>query len=379
MEDRVDPAPLTPIRLALALPSLAQDGGAERVMLTLIRRLDRRYFAPILIVVDQGSADVADMVPADVPVYDLGVSRVRFAVLPLIRLLYRLRPQALLTGLGHLNLMVALIARSLPPGLVLIGRETSVVSEMNRELGLTALRNLAYRNFYPRLDRVICQSQDMLDDLTKVLRFPSDRAVLIHNPVDLETTRTRAMQKLDSADLFWSNDCSLKLVAVGRLAPQKGFDLLISALAMLPTTTFELLIIGQGELHDELLSQIHSLQLQGRVRLLGYQENPYVFMAQADAVVLSSRYEGLPNVVLEALACGTPVLATRAPGGLREISIIAGGILLADGISAIDLANVIRRFDLDRSAAGAPDMSAFGVDRIVPRYQDLIIETVRDG
>ena len=372
MEDRVDPAPLTPIRLA-------QDGGAERVMLTLIRRLDRRYFAPILIVVDQGSADVADMVPADVPVYDLGVSRVRFAVLPLIRLLYRLRPQALLTGLGHLNLMVALIARSLPPGLVLIGRETSVVSEMNRELGLTALRNLAYRNFYPRLDRVICQSQDMLDDLTKVLRFPSDRAVLIHNPVDLETTRTRAMQKLDSADLFWSNDCSLKLVAVGRLAPQKGFDLLISALAMLPTTTFELLIIGQGELHDELLSQIHSLQLQGRVRLLGYQENPYVFMAQADAVVLSSRYEGLPNVVLEALACGTPVLATPAPGGLREISIIAGGILLADGISAIDLANVIRRFDLDRSAAGAPDMSAFGVDRIVPRYQDLIIETVRDG
>ncbi|MGE0315491.1 MAG: glycosyltransferase [Lautropia sp.] len=394
------------VRVLFAIPHLAKGGGAERVMLTLIERLDRRRFEPQLMVLDARLNELADRVPGDVPVIDLGVSRVRHAWRPMRAAIAAARPDVLLSGLGHLNLMIAMLRPWLPRTLAVIGRETAVVTAIHREYRTGALRNLAYRWFYPNLDRVVCQSTDMRDDLVDRLGFPAARTCLIANPVDVERLRARALADDPAASALMAGPppppngrhglgphrlsatgTPLELVAVGRLAPQKGFDLLIEAVSLLPAGTCRVVIIGDGPSRAALDAMIAKARLESTVVLAGHQHNPHAFLARADALVLSSRYEGMPNVMLESLAIGTPVIAMPCPGGTREIARRAGGVQLVSAISAAALADAIAGFanrhgredrdgDASPPTASAIDVTPYRAESIVRAYEDLILESV---
>jgi glycosyltransferase involved in cell wall biosynthesis len=133
-------------------------------------------------------------------------------------------------------------------------------------------------------------------------------------------------------------------VAAGRLSAVKGFDVLLDALALLRDMEITLSILGEGPQRADLESQIARLGLGDVVSLLGFKANPQLYFAQADALVLSSHYEGFPNVVLEALACGIGVIATPAIGGVSEILDGVSGAEMADSVSAPALAKAIRRW-----------------------------------
>ena len=109
-------------------------------------------------------------------------------------------------------------------------------------------------------------------------------------------------------------------VAAGRLTSVKGFDLMIEAIAMLNDLHIHLDILGEGILYNELKQQIQTCGVEDKVSLVGFQQNPYAWFSSADGFLLSSRYEAFPNVVLEALTCGTPVIAMPAPYGIKEIT-----------------------------------------------------------
>lgn len=361
------------LRVLFALPHLARGGGAERVMLTLLQRIDREAFDPQLLVLDASRNELADEVPADVALVDLAVSRVRYAVNPMLRALRQVRPAVLVSGLGHLNLMIAMMRPLLPRSLAVVGRETAVVSAFNAEFRTARLRDFAYRRFYPNLDLVVCQSEDMRDDLVGRLGFPEDRTRLIPNPVDVERIRSLAAAPgLPAAGDFTDVAGGLRLVAIGRLAPQKGFDLLLDAIAILPRGSCELAIVGEGPLHGRLASRIAELGLHDQVRLAGFMPNPHALVKRADALVLSSRYEGLPNVVLEALANGTPVIATPCTGGLAEIARRAGGVTLAKAVSAQSLAAAIGLFRGNRRDATPIDLGPYRAESVVRQYESLI-------
>ncbi len=208
----------------------------------------------------------------------------------------------------------------------------------------------------------------MRDDLTGPLAFPADRIRLIPNPVDVAGVRAQAALPVRSS----TGDQRLRLVAVGRLAPQKGFDLLVDAIAELPRGSCRLDIIGEGPLRASLAAQIARLGLQESITLVGFQANPYSLMRRADALVLSSRYEGLPNVVLESLACGTPVIGTPCPGGIREIARRVGGVTIAASVSAPALAAAIDRFARGRHLPPTIDLSDYRLESVVRQYEDLI-------
>ncbi|MEZ5654180.1 MAG: glycosyltransferase [Burkholderiaceae bacterium] len=367
------------IRIAFALPLLVPDGGAERVVLTLIRHLDRRRFEPTLIVLDGDPARLRTFVPEDVGLVSLSSTRVRYGVWRLVRSLHAMRPDLLFCAIGHLNLMVAIVRPLLPRGMRVVARETNVVSAINADDGRTAVMNALYRRFYPRLDHVICQSQDMFDDLIGNFGLPSARASVIMNPVDLDTIRRQAGQPLPCEVPAWratptadAVPTGLRLLAIGRLQPQKGFDLLLQAIAELPAGSVRLAIIGQGDEDSALRAQARRLGLGGVVSFLGFQSNPYAFIARADALVSSSRYEGLPNVVLEALACGKPVIATPAPGGLREIAARIGGVRLASRLDAVALAQAIREHL--HAPTGLPPIAieTVSLGTVMARYQALL-------
>jgi len=362
-------------RVLFLIPTLA-GGGAERVIVTLLCHLDRSKFKLALAIVDMHGAVFGDDVPANVELIDLRCTRVRYALPKIMRLIWQRRPDVVFSTLGHLNLVLAMLRPLLPNGVRYIGRESSIVSEVLSGYTHPRLWAWAYRRFYPRFDVVVCQSVDMREDLIGQFAFPPGKAVIIHNPVDIERIRRLAAEvtSTDYEPPASDSDAAPHLVAAGRLARQKGFDLLIEALALCHARRPRLTLLGEGPLRPALEQLAQQRGVADRVRFAGFQKNPYPFLVQADAFVLSSRYEGLPNVVLEALACGTPVIATPAPGGVAEIAELAGGVLLASAIDAESLSVAFERFFDGKTRTGQITLTPFHVDKIVGQYQSLLID-----
>ena len=178
----------------------------------------------------------------------------------------------------------------------------------------------------------------MQKDLVENHGMPRAKTVVINNPVDLE----RIQRALPPRRPRRSPNGPLRLVAAGRFTQEKGYDLLIEALALLRDLEISLCILGDGPLVPDVKRRAAELGLAGAVTLVGFQANPFRYFAEADAFVLSSRYEGFPNVVLEALACGIGVIATPAVGGTPEILEGLAGSVMASEVSAAALAAAIR-------------------------------------
>jgi len=345
-------------------------GGAQRVVLTLLRHLPRDEFELAVALVRREGAFLAE-VPQDVPVHDLGAKRVRQAGPAIVRLARRERPDVLFSTLSYMNNYVLLLRPFLPRATRIAVREAIAVSSAVRTWRMPRLWPLLFRLLYRRADAIVCQCRFMGDDLVRSFGVPREKIRTIYNPVDVE--RVRASSK-HGDDPFAGFGAGPHVVAAGRIAPQKGFDLLIDAvpalLARFPDA--HLWILGEdtsasGHLLEDLRARCRRQGTERHVHFEGLQSNPYRYFGRADLFVLSSRYEGLPNVLLEAIACGCPTLALDRPGGTREIMEITGQQerLLAD------IAWEPRLFRGASAEPAAPDLSRFDVGRVVGEYADV--------
>ena len=181
------------VSILFLIPSL-QGGGAERVIVNLLRHLDRRKFHLILGIVDTRDAVFAKDVPDDVEVVDLKCSRVRYAMPKVMGLVWKRKPNVVFSTLGHLNLALAILRPLLPNGVRYIARETIIVSMLSSAYSIPFWWGWAYRRFYCRYDTVICQSQDMRNDLIENFGLSQNKAVVINNPVDIEQIRKRTLE-----------------------------------------------------------------------------------------------------------------------------------------------------------------------------------------
>lgn len=359
-------------KVLFLIPTLT-GGGAERVIVTLLQHLDRSRFQPVLAVVDMRRAAFRAQIPEDVEVIDLQARRVRNALPAIIRLVWRRRPDVVFSTLSHLNLALAIVHPLLPRGVRSVARESCVISEnLVAHARFPRLWAWMYRRFYGRHDLVVCQSDDMHQDLVRSFGFPDAQAITINNPVDAERIRTLAQQPMEQA---LAQPGRTVLVAAGRLEPQKGFDLLVDALALLADPSLQLFVLGEGDAGTALQAQVRAKSLESQVRFVGFQANPYAWIARADAFVLSSRFEGFPNVVLEALACGTPVIATPAPGGVRELLGGRPECVIAEAITAEALADAIRTWLAgSRQRVPADAIVPYQAKRIVGRYEQVLLQ-----
>lgn len=288
--------------------------------------------------------------------------------------LRRARPAALVAGGNYANL-AALAARRLS------GVDLPVVLSEHNPLSLTCrnpgrrrifLPSLA-RRFYPRGDAIVAVSEGVADDLASFLGLPRERITAIHNPVVTERLLARASEPLD--DPWLRPGAPPVVLGVGRLAVQKDFATLLRAFARLRSRrAARLLILGEGELRPQLERQARELGIAGDVRLPGFVENPLPIMRGAAVFALSSIYEGLGNVLVEALACGRPVVSTDCPGGPAEI--LAGGrfgrlVAVGDDAAFADAlaAALDEPPEPSRQVARAHDFAA-GV--VADRYLDVL-------
>lgn len=295
-------------------------GGAERIMSYLINDIcnNTNYKPTLLLVKREGNSYLSEIPPnLDVIMLDLKCKQ-RYWPLFIIKSILKIRPDLCYVGLVTLNILLAPFLPILKLfGIKTIVRETSVLSQIYGQKNVLFLKFL-YRLFYNFYDIIISQSIDMKEDLINNWGIQKKRIRLINNPIDIEQINKKSHQ---ACPMVLSKS-HLNMIAVGRLSHQKGYDILLQRMAeLLPNIPFKLYILGTGELYSKIKQLITSLNLEDYVVLLGYQLNPYSIIRQSNGLILSSRHEGFPNVLLEANALGIPVLSNKCPGGVNEIVI----------------------------------------------------------
>ncbi len=342
-------------KVAFVLPSLA-GGGAERVSLTLLAGLDRSRFSPHLVLLD-GRGPLRQLVPDDVAVTVLERPRLRQALPMLVATLRRLRPAVTFSSLGYVNLALAACRLLLPGRLIL--REANLPSLSLPNGPCPRAMAAAYRLLYRRADLVIATSRRMADELEAM---GTRRVALLPNPVDEDTLRVGLSPRRVAGP-------GLRLVAAGRLVHQKGFDRLIPQLVGLDA---HLTILGEGPERERLcaLAAQHGVALD----LPGFDPAAAAWFAGADRLLLPSRWEGMPNVALEALAVGCPVIATPEAGGIAEIAaaVAADAVQLVDGTVgfARALDGVVPALPPGLRPSLLPD--AWRRERVLERFQQMI-------
>ena len=290
-------------------------GGAERVALDLSSGLSARGYDVDLVLVDT-SGDLLDEVPADVSVVDLGARRVATSLFPLRRYLSSREPDVLYSMMTEPNL-IAIAAQQLAfTNTRLVISEHNMLSHGHDSIKDRLITLGAWAG-YPFSDHAVAVSRGVRDDLLKKTRLTDGSVSMIYNPVGVESIRQKASEPVDHE---WLVDDSIEVVlSGGRHEPQKGFDTLLDAFARLDRDDVRLVLFGKGPETEALQRQTAELGISDRVSFPGFVDNPYSYMSAADVFVLSSVYEGFGLVLIEAMACGCPVVSTDCESGPDEI------------------------------------------------------------
>lgn len=295
------------ISVIFILPDL-ETGGAERIITTIANHLSRDKFEPkILLLRKQGG--YLNFLKKDVEIIDVDTERIRHSLKPILREIYRRKPDIVFSGFGEVNAYLSLFIK-LFPRTKFIARETNVVSHH-----ITRKEIKFFYSFYNNYQQIIAQSDDMKKDLIDNFNVKEKKIIKINNPVDFDFIEGK-LALSSRPECFKYN--YKNVVAIGNLSERKGFDNLLKVFSRLKNENILLHILGDGK-DREILHQMKEFLDLKKVIFHGRQENPYQFLKFADLFILSSRYEGFPNVLLEAGACGTYSLANNCPGGINEI------------------------------------------------------------
>lgn len=304
-------------RLALFISSM-HGGGAQRVMLNLAQGIAERGY-DVDLVLARAEGPYLAQVSKSVRIVDLGAQRVLASLPGLVHYLRSEKPAVLLSAIHYVNI-VALFAQHIArTSTRLVVSEHSVLSHTTQSSSSWRGRfimQLSY--FYHWANGIVAVSQEAGNNLARITGIPSDRIHVIYNPVVTPELQRKAQAPLSHP--WFEPDSPPVLLAVGRLSKVKDFPTLIRAFALVREyRTMRLIILGDGEERPELEKLIKQLGLEKDVSLPGFIDNPYPYMTRASVFVLSSKHEALPTVLVEALYCGLPLVATNSPGGTREI------------------------------------------------------------
>jgi glycosyltransferase involved in cell wall biosynthesis len=358
--------------IAFYLPSL-RGGGAERVIINLAQGITERGL-PVDLVLAAAEGAFLDHLPPLVRVVDLRAGRVLRSLGPLIGYLRRERPRALVSSLTHANVIALVAARLARRATPVIATVHNTMSESTPHQGalLRGLWPVLMRTFYPWASCVVAVSRGAADDLARTTGLPRVGIEVVYNPVITPQVMALARQ---AADHPWLTAPEPPVIlGVGRLTRQKDFPTLVRAFAEVRRTrAARLIILGEGEDRPALEALAAQLGIASDVALPGFSRNAVTYMAASALFVLSSAWEGLPTVLIEALAAGARVVSTDCPSGPREIlqdgrlgALVPVGD--AAGLAAAMIDSLDRPADLVPTAALAP----FTRDAAVDHYLRLI-------
>lgn len=348
-------------KLAVILPSL-NAGGVERVALTYLRHLDAQRHSVDLIVLEESDA-LLSFAPEWVRVHFVGGGRTRFSMAPLVEALRRFAPDVVYTGHARIASLLALV-RPFVPRFKHVARLQSTPTLERKYEAYGRLRQWAYAFGYRKADSIVAETEDMKASAAQAFGLPADKLTTAENPIDLDFICAQASAAPCPFDAAHTN-----ILAAGRLSFEKGFDTLLKSLPQVieaePTSLLHL--VGEDKGHLGVLEKlVQELGLSGRVRFWGYQPNPYVFYANCDVFVLSSRWEGSPNVLIENYCLNSPLVATRfAPSVDRWITEGANGFVVEVENPGSLSAGIVNALKLSRADIANPPYTGSRLDDLL--------------
>lgn len=368
------------MKVCFVLPSLV-GGGAERVAVTVLNALDGSKYERVLYLFSDEGVYFDQLDPGVQVVVGGGtswLSRLRHLAV----FLRVTRPQVVMPFLSYfITAIAAWLSGSRARVVFQQGTPTTGFLEDPdftwHQPWRRALFGLMTRVFYRRADAVVVTSQGVAADLIEKYSIPPAQIRILHNPVDLTAIAAAAAAPVDAAGV---SDRPV-IVTAGRLARVKNHPLLLDAAALvLRQRPLHVWILGEGEERAALARAANEPALAGHVSFLGFQSVPWPWIARADVFVLTSVYEGFGNVLVEAMACGTPVVATRSPGTVEIIEDGVNGLLVNHTPEAV--AGAIGRLLDDGElrqrviARAAEDVRHYAAPAVAARYQRLFEELV---
>lgn len=300
------------------LTTFLGSGGAERVTVNLAKGFRDHGLEVDLVLTRFGPRQYE--IPSGVRLIDIGAPRIYAALPGIIRYLRRAKPDIVLSANTPVNVTVLLAWRLSGSRARIFVAEHTILTEATRNSRDWRIKILPafIRKTYPWADEVIAVSKGTADDLVKIGAMPKHKIRVIYNPVVLKELFVKTEEPLNHP--WFRKGKPPVILAAGRLTPLKDFITLIRAFAVVrKERPARLMILGEGKDRDQLEALVRELGLEEDVALPGFVDNPYQYMKRAAVFVLSSRWEALPTVLIEAMACGCPVVSTDCPSGPAEI------------------------------------------------------------
>jgi glycosyltransferase involved in cell wall biosynthesis len=312
---------MSPIQpdVAIFLPSL-EGGGAERVMAILANGIASRGYSVDLVLVS-ATGPYRALVDDKVRIVELGSGSISRSIGPLTRYLRVHRPRSLLAALSHAN-VVAIIAHRLAHSaarLVVSERLSLAAARRYHRSAKDRIIRVLMRLTYRRADRVVVVAKAMIAELGTQLGLPRENLTCIYNPVVTDALIQAAERPCPHPWMAETYTIPV-ILGCGRLSGQKDFRTLIDAFGILRRhRSLRLVILGEGDDRAALEEQAQATGFGQDIDLPGFADNPFAFMRATSIFVLSSIYEGMPGALIQAMACGSPVVSTRCPTGPDEI------------------------------------------------------------
>ncbi len=350
-------------KILFIIPSLAA-GGTERVISTICNNIDTTKYDPHIYLISDTKR--AYVINPNVTVHSNNFSRSLSALPHMIKTVRALKPDILFLTQSHINLLLTAVKFLLPRSVTLVARENILVSLRNKKWKYKKTFDYLYRVLYKRLDTIICQCEDMAKDLIDNFGIKKEQIVVINNPVDFDMINSK---KDDPIDL----DFDFDLVTMGRFVPFKSYIDLIEAMPYVDENV-TLLMIGDGPDRGMYEARIKELKLGSRIKLLGRTKNPFKYLSRAKLLAFTSRYEGFPNAVLEAGACGLPVVGYTCLGGLNEIIATPDSGLLLKERAPKQLAKAINssmKKQFDKEKIVNLTYTRYNSKKIMDNYEEL--------
>lgn len=284
-------------------------GGAEKQMQYILKYIDRTKFEPHLFVFRLFGGE-NKLIPRDVPLYGIRknlVSRTFFTIFSLWKLLVKVKPDRFVSFMYLANLVSLFVGWML--GKKVVVSERTHLSAHFKESSFSFLWHLLVKFFYAKAERIIAVSEKVKSDLVRKFAVSEEKVEVIRNGVDIPGVRKKMLAREVCPSDF--------VFTCGNLRTEKNYNFLLEVMARLQG--MPLVIAGGGEKKERRILEKKAKESGVNLILAGFKENPYPLFRKARVFVLASRYEGFPNVVLEAMVCGVPVVAADCPGGIREI------------------------------------------------------------
>ena len=337
----------------------------------ILKYIDRKKFQPYLALF-QMTGKEKDVVPADVDVYDLS-TKLRpasfFLFFKLAKLIKRIKPDKILSFMWGVNTVA--VPAALICGVKIIAGERTFPMRSVERYGLGRIRRQLISFWYRRAEKIIANSDAVRESLIKDFCIPAANTEVIHNGIIEEEVRNKSgeqVQGIPEGEF---------VISAGHLEEVKNYGFLIEVMAQVnKTKKVPLVILGEGPMRRCLEKKAQAADIE--LILPGHVRNPFPFIKKSSVFVLTSLYEGSPNVLLEAMACGVPVVAVDSPGGIREmIETGKNGIIISQG-SKIEMAEAIKRilgnpdFAKGITAQAQKTVSQFDVLSMVKKYESII-------